>query len=438
MNRRATVVTYGCQMNVNDSAKIKAVLMNMGYSLEEKVENANLVIINTCTVRGGAAERVYGKLGQLKPLKERNRDMIIGVAGCLAQEKKAEIMELNPHVDIVFGNQNIHRLGEFIKRIEAKEENHVLLTDDIDETPPRIDVSFSGVVAYVSIAYGCSNKCSYCIVPYVRGKLRSVPMEDVVKEVESYLQKGHREIVLVGQNVNSYAKDIKGASFATLLRRVAAIEGKFRIRFISPHPAEFTDDVIAAIAEEPKISKSIHFPLQSGSTRILRAMYRNHTKERYLYWVDRLRERIKDISITTDIIVGFPGETEDDFQDTLDVVEKAKFDNSYMYMYSKRNFTPAALMSSQIPHEVKMDRLKRLINVQNRVSKAESEKYIGKLEEVLVEGPSPKNANVFTGRTDSNKFVLFDKGENRAGDFIDVKIDEAKTWTLYGKKVLNE
>ncbi len=435
MNKRATVVTYGCQMNVNDSAKIRAVLLGMGYAMEEKVENSDLVIINTCTVREGAAERVYGKLGQLKYLKEKNKNIIIGVAGCLAQERKREIMDLNPHVDIVFGNQNIHRLKEFITRIEAQEENHVLLTDGIDETPPRIDVSFSGVTAYVSIAYGCSNKCSYCIVPYVRGKLRSVPIEEILKEVRSYLEKGYKEIVLVGQNVNSYAKDIKGVSFAELLRKVAAMEGKFRIRFISPHPAEFTDDVISAIAEEPKICKSIHFPLQSGSSKILKAMYRNHTRERYLHWVKRLRDRINGISITTDIIVGFPGEGEEDFLDTLGVVEEAAFDNSYMYMYSKRNWTPAASLSNQIPGEVKMDRLKRLINLQNRVSKEQSESYIGKVEEVLVEGPSSKNPDKFTGRSDANKFVLFDKGDLKSGDFIKVKIESAKTWTLYGKVI---
>lgn len=424
-------------MNINDSAKMRAVLSKIGYKIIDDIDNSDLIIINTCTVREGAAERVYGRLGQLKILKEKRKDMIIGVAGCLAQEKKQEILDKNDHVDIVFGNQNIHRLAEFITRIENKEENHVVLTNDLDETPPRIDVEFSTVTAYVSITYGCSNKCSYCIVPYVRGKLRSVPIEKVLEEVKSYTDKGYKEIVLVGQNVNSYGKDIKDVTFAKLLREVAALPGDFRIRFISPHPAEFKDDVINAIAEEKKICKAIHFPLQSGSSKILKLMYRGYTKERFLYWVEKLREKIKGIEITTDIIVGFPGETEEDFLETLDVVKKAQFDNSYMYMYSKRNWTPAASMEDQIPHEVKMDRLKRLMNLQTHVSKEQSLKYLGNEEIVLVEGPSEKNHDVFTGRTDSNKFVLFPADKGLISKFVKIKIKEVKTWTLYGE-IVNE
>ncbi len=433
MEKKASIITYGCQMNINDSAKMRAVLSKIGYEMSDDVDNSDLVIINTCTVREGAAERVYGRLGQLKSLKEKRKNMIIGVAGCLAQEKKQEILDRNDHVDIVFGNQNIHRLAEFITRIENKEENHIVLTNDLDETPPRIDVEFSTVTAYVSITYGCSNKCSYCIVPYVRGKLRSVPIEKVLEEVKSYTDKGYKEIVLVGQNVNSYGKDIEDASFAKLLKEVASLPGDFRIRFISPHPAEFKDDVINVIAEEPKICKAIHFPLQSGSSKILKFMYRGYTKERFLYWVEKLREKIKNIEITTDIIVGFPGETEEDFLDTLDVVKKAQFDNSYMYMYSKRNWTPAASMENQIPHEVKMDRLKRLMNLQTHVSKERSLSYTGKEEVVLVEGPSAKNIEILTGRTDSNKFVLFKGDNNLKGKFVKVKVNSAKTWTLYGE-----
>lgn len=430
--KKANIATFGCQMNINDSAKMKAVLSKIGYEFIDNEEDADLIIMNTCTVRQGAADRVYARLSQMKNLKIANPNLIIGIAGCLAQEKKGDIIDKNKHVDFVIGNQNIHRLGEVVTRIENKEENHVIFTHDLDEVPPRIDVNFSSITAYVSITYGCSNKCSYCIVPYVRGKLRSVPMDDVIKEVRGYLSKGYKEIVLVGQNVNSYAKDLEGASFSMLLNKIGEIEGKFRLRFISPHPAEFKDDVIDAIANNRNICKAIHFPLQSGSSKILKMMFRNHTKERYLFWVDKLRDKIKNISITTDIIVGFPGESEEDYQETLDVVRKASFDNSYMYMYSKREWTPAAVMENQIPQDVKMDRLKRLIHLQSQVSKEESSQYIGSIQEVLVEGPSAKKKDVLTGRSDANKVVHF-KGDNSlAGTFVNVKIDEAKTWTLYG------
>lgn len=430
--KKANIATFGCQMNINDSAKMKAVLSKIGYEFIDNEEHADLIIMNTCTVRQGAADRVYARLSQMKNLKKVNPNLIIGIAGCLAQEKKGDIIDKNKHVDFVIGNQNIHRLGEVVSRIENKEENHVIFTHDLDEVPPRIDVNFSSITAYVSITYGCSNKCSYCIVPYVRGKLRSVPMDDVIKEVKDYLSKGYKEIVLVGQNVNSYAKDLKDASFSQLLNKIGEIEGKFRLRFISPHPAEFKDDVIDAIANNSNICKSIHFPLQSGSSRILKMMFRNHTKERFLFWVDKLRTKIKNIAITTDIIVGFPGESEKDYQETLDVVRKASFDNSYMYMYSKREWTPAAVMENQIPQDVKMDRLKRLIHLQSQVSKEESSQYLGTIQEVLVEGPSPKKREVLTGRSDANKVVHFKGDESLVGKFVNIKIEETKTWTLYG------
>jgi tRNA-2-methylthio-N6-dimethylallyladenosine synthase len=432
MKKKALILTYGCQMNINDSEKMKTVLTSINYDFTDDEREADLIIMNTCTVRQGAADRVYARLSQMKTLKELKNNLIIGVAGCLAQEKQSEILEKNKHANFVIGNQNIYRLPEIIKRIENQEENHIILTTDLDEIPPRIDASFSSIVAYVSITYGCSNKCSYCIVPYVRGKLRSVPIDDVLEEVKSYLIRGYKEIVLVGQNVNSYGKDLK-VKFSELLKRVSEIEGKFRIRFISPHPAEFTEDVIDVIANSSKICNSIHFPLQSGSSRILKKMFRNHTKERYIFWTDRLRERLEDLAITTDIIVGFPGETEEDFLDTLDVVEQASFDNSYMYMYSQRDFTPAAVMEEQIPHEVKLDRLKRLIKLQNRVSSYESKKYVDTVQEVLVERISPKNPELLEGRTDQNKIVHFSGNEAMIGQFVNVKILSSKTWTLYGE-----
>ena len=438
MSKKATVITYGCQMNVNESAKMKQILQTMGYEIIEDIDDSDLVFLNTCTVREGAAVKVYGKLGDLKRLKEeKNGKMIIGVTGCLAQEVRDEFIKKTPYVDLVLGNQNIGRIPDIIERIEKGENVHVVMVEDEDELPQRVDADFGDdIVASISITYGCNNYCTFCIVPYVRGMERSVPLHEIVKDVKKYTEKGYREILFLGQNVNSYGSDLADDTdnFAKLLRESAKIEGDFWIKYVSPHPKDFTDEVIEAIADNSKIARMLHLPLQSGSTKILNAMNRGYTKEEFITLAKKIKEKIPDIGLTTDIIVGFPGETEEDFQDTMDVVNEVGFENAFMFMYSKRSGTPAATMEEQVDEQVKSERLQQLMRLQNYKAKEESQKYLGKTVKVLVEGPSRKNPEMLTGRTSTHKIVLFKSpGTDLKGKFVNTKIYEAKTWTLYGE-----
>ena len=440
MEKRATVITYGCQMNVNESAKMTQMLKKMGYEMTEDIEDSDLVFLNTCTIREGAATKVYGKLGDLKRIKEeKSGNMIIGVTGCLAQEVRDEFIKRTPYVDLVLGNQNIGRIPDIIERIEKGEETHIVMVDDEDELPTRVDADFGDdIVASISITYGCNNYCTFCIVPYVRGMERSVPINEVVRDVEQYTKKGYKEILFLGQNVNSYGSDLadKSDNFAELLKRSAAVEGDFWIKYVSPHPKDFSDDVIDAIAKNSKIARMLHLPLQSGSTKILDAMNRGYTKEEYIKLAKKIKEKIPDIGLTTDIIVGFPGETDEDFQDTMDVVNEVGFENAYMFMYSKRTGTPAATMENQVDEKVKNERLQKLIRLQNMKAREESQKYLGQTIKVLVEGPSRKNPEMLTGRTSTHKVVLFkNNGKNLKGKFVNIKINDAKTWTLYGELV---
>jgi tRNA-i(6)A37 thiotransferase enzyme miaB len=438
VSKKATVITYGCQMNVNESAKMKQILQTMGYEIIEDIDDSDLVFLNTCTVREGAAVKVYGKLGDLKRLKEeKNGKMIIGVTGCLAQEVRDEFIKKTPYVDLVLGNQNIGRIPDIIERIEKGEDVHVVMVEDEDELPQRVDADFGDdIVASISITYGCNNYCTFCIVPYVRGMERSVPLHEIVKDVKKYTEKGYREILFLGQNVNSYGSDLADDTdnFAKLLRESAKIEGDFWIKYVSPHPKDFTDEVIEAIADNSKIARMLHLPLQSGSTKILNAMNRGYTKEEFITLAKKIKEKIPDIGLTTDIIVGFPGETEEDFQDTMDVVNEVGFENAFMFMYSKRSGTPAATMEEQVDEQVKSERLQQLMRLQNYKAKEESQKYLGKTVKVLVEGPSRKNPEMLTGRTSTHKIVLFKSpGTDLKGKFVNTKIYEAKTWTLYGE-----
>lgn len=432
--KKATVVTYGCQMNVNESAKIKKILKNLGYEITENLDETNAVFLNTCTVREGAATQIFGKLGELKHIKEKN-SAIIGVTGCFAQEQGSELVKKFPIIDIVLGNQNIGRLPQAIENIENNEGKHVVYTDDADVLPPRLDADFeSDQTASISITYGCNNFCTFCIVPYVRGRERSVPLEEVLHDVRQYVSKGAKEIILLGQNVNSYGRDFRNEdNFAKLLDEICKIEGDFIVRFVSPHPKDFGDDVIDVIARNPKISRCLHLPLQSGSTAILKKMNRGYSKEQYIALANKIKNKIPDVALTADIIVGFPGESEEDFQDTLDVVEQISFDNSFMFMYSIRKGTMAAKMQNQIDETIKNERLQRLIKLQNKCSLNESMKYLNKTVRVLVEGPSKKNKEVLTGRTSTNKVVLFRANPSLKGTFVNVKINECKTWTLYGE-----
>ena len=438
MSKKATVITYGCQMNVNESAKMKQILQTMGYEIVDDIDDSDLVFLNTCTVREGAAVKVYGKLGDLKRLKEKkNGKMIIGVTGCLAQEVRDEFIKKTPYVDLVLGNQNIGRIPDIIERLEKGEDVHVVMVEDEDELPQRVDADFGDdIVASISITYGCNNYCTFCIVPYVRGMERSVPLHEIVQDVKKYTEKGYKEILFLGQNVNSYGNDLADETdnFAKLLRESAKIEGDFWIKYVSPHPKDFTDEVIEAIADNSKIARMLHLPLQSGSTKILNAMNRGYTKEEFITLAKKIKEKIPDIGLTTDIIVGFPGETDEDFQDTMDVVNEVGFENAFMFMYSKRSGTPAATMEEQVDEQVKNERLQQLMRLQNYKAKEESQKYLGKTVKVLVEGPSRKNPEMLTGRTSTHKIVLFKSDRtDLKGKFVHTRIYEAKTWTLYGE-----
>jgi tRNA-i(6)A37 thiotransferase enzyme miaB len=438
VSKKATVITYGCQMNVNESAKMKQILQKMGYEIVDDIDDSDLVFLNTCTVREGAAVKVYGKLGDLKRLKEKkNGKMIIGVTGCLAQEVRDEFIKKTPYVDLVLGNQNIGRIPDIIERLEKGEDVHVVMVEDEDELPQRVDADFGDdIVASISITYGCNNYCTFCIVPYVRGMERSVPLHEIVQDVKKYTEKGYKEILFLGQNVNSYGSDLADETdnFAKLLRESAKIEGDFWIKYVSPHPKDFTDEVIEAIADNSKIARMLHLPLQSGSTKILNAMNRGYTKEEFITLAKKIKEKIPDIGLTTDIIVGFPGETDEDFQDTMDVVNEVGFENAFMFMYSKRSGTPAATMEEQVEEQVKSERLQQLMRLQNYKAKEESQKYLGKTVKVLVEGPSRKNPEMLTGRTSTHKIVLFKSDRtDLKGKFVHTRIYEAKTWTLYGE-----
>lgn len=434
MTKKATVITYGCQMNVNESAKIKKILENLGYELTDNIEETDIAFLNTCTVREGAATQIYGKLGEIKRVREERGTKIV-VTGCFAQEQGRELIKKFNYIDIVMGNQNIGRIPEAIEEIENRSSKHVVMTDYEDELPPRIDADFeSKKTASIAITYGCNNFCTYCIVPYVRGRERSVPMAELIEEARELVKKGYKEIILLGQNVNSYGKGLsENETFANLLQNICDIEGDFIIRFVSPHPRDFTDDVIDVIAKNPKIARSLHLPLQSGSTRVLKLMNRGYSKEQYIALAEKIKERIPGVSLTADIIVGFPQETEEDFIDTLDVVEKVGFETSFMFMYSIRKGTKAAVMEGQIDDEVKKDRLHRLMSLQNSISKKLSMEYEGKTERVLVEGPSKKNKDMLSSRTSTNKIVLFKGDPSLEGQFVNVKIKECKTWTLYGE-----
>ena len=437
MSKKATIITYGCQMNVNESAKMKQMFQNMGYEMTDEIKESNVVFLNTCTIREGAAIKVYGKLGELKTLKEkRNGDLIIGVTGCLAQEVREEFIKKTPFVDLVIGNQNIAKIPDSIEKIQSGEIEHIVLVDDEDELPKRVDADFGDdSIASISITYGCNNFCTFCIVPYVRGMERSVPLREILYDVEQYVKKGYKEILFLGQNVNSYGSDRLDMkeNFALLLEKSAKVEGDFWVKYISPHPKDFSDDVIDVIAKNPKISRMLHLPLQSGSTKILDAMSRGYTKEEFIALAKKIKERIPDIGLSTDIIVGFPGETDEDFQDTLDVVNEVGFENAYMFSYSKRTGTPAATMEDQVDEDVKTERLQQLIRLQNSRTKKESTRYLNETVKVLVDGPSRKNKEMLSGRTSTHKIVLFKGDKELIGKFVNIKINETKTWTLYGE-----
>lgn len=428
--------TMGCKLNENDSEKIAGMLTEMGYEEADSIQNANIVVFNTCCVRENAEEKLFGKLGELKNLKEAN-NMIICLGGCMSQEKHIvdKVKQSYKHVDIVFGTHNIHKLPEMIleKLVNNKKVFDVWNIDgDIVEGLPVKRTNDRN--ALVTIMYGCNNFCSYCIVPYTRGRERSRKPEDILNEIRELAAQGYKEIMLLGQNVNSYNGG-DGYNFSNLLYDIDKIEGIDIVRFMSPHPKDFTDDVIEAIANCDSVCKVIHLPLQSGSTNVLKLMNRKYTKEQYLALVDRIRSKVKDVSFTTDIIVGFPGETEEDFEETLDVVSKVKFDQVFMFIYSVRKGTAAEKMPNHVPEEIKSERFSRLKTLADSITAEETKKYVGTIQKVLVEGESKTNKDMLTGRTRSYKVVNFEGDKSLIGKEVEIKITSEHTWFLKGEVV---
>ena len=434
--RRYLLRTFGCQMNEHDSERIAGLLTADGYVSTEDAEDASVVVFNTCAIRENADNRLYGNLGHLRPLKQKNPRMRIVVAGCLAQKDGGTIQRRAPWVDVVIGTHALPGLLDLLHRAET--DGPQMDVSEVTEVFPSALPALRGVShhAWVSIAVGCDNACTFCIVPLVRGPQVSRSIGDVLAEVQGLARRGVVEITLLGQNVNTFGRDltVPGAPrrplFAELLRAVNEVEGLRRIRFTSPHPHDFTPDVIDAMAESPKVCEHIHFPLQSGSDRVLRAMQRSYRRERYLEWLERIRAAIPDIAVSTDIIVGFPGETADDFEGTLDLVRRARFDQAFTFQYSPRPGTRAATMEDQVPKPVVQERFDRLVPLQEAIALERMRAQVGSTAEVLVEGTGRKGRA--QGRTRTNRVVHLD-GEHAPGTFLDARIVAAHPHHLDGE-----
>ena len=430
------VVNFGCQMNAKDAEKLAGILNKIGY-VEAETEEADFVLYNTCTVRENANLKVYGRLGHLKTLKKKNPDMLIALCGCMMQEQEVvdKIKESYRFVDIIFGTHNIFKFAELLKaRLDSGEMIIDIwkdTTEIVEDLPAERKYSFK---CGVNIMYGCNNFCTYCIVPYVRGRERSREIADIVREVEDLVADGVVEIMLLGQNVNSYGKTLEPkVSFADLLKELEKVEGLERIRFMTPHPKDITDDFIEVLANSKKICNHLHLPLQSGSTRLLKKMNRHYTKERYLEIVNQVRERIPNIAITTDIIVGFPGETEEDFLETMDVVEKAQYDGAFTFIYSKRTGTPAAVMPDQVPEDVVKERFDRLLARVQEISSKSHGQLQGTTQTVLIEEVNHQDPSMVTGRLTNNTTVHLKGNEKMIGKIFRVNLVESKGFYYIGE-----
>ena len=423
-------------MNVHESEKIAGQLRDLGYEETQIAEDANVIVFNTCCVRENAEQHAFGNIGMYKKLKKEKRDLIIAVCGCMTQQGEfaKKLSATFPFVDVIIGTYNIDEFGKILQKTIDTKKRVVEILDKNGEICEEITPYRSSYPnAWVNIAYGCNNFCSYCIVPYVRGRERSRLPENVVDEVKNLVNEGYKEITLLGQNVNSYGHDLKnGVSFSSLLDEIGKIDGKFRLRFMSNHPKDLTEDVIEAIKRNPHACHAIHLPVQSGSNRILSLMNRRYSVEKYLSQIDSIRKIIPDCAITSDIIVGFPTETENDFLDTVNLVEKVKFDGAFTFVYSKREGTKAAVMEGQIDPEIQKDRIMRLIDVQNDLNRKESLTYIGKTVEILVEDFDEKK-NSYLGRDERGKMAYFSYDKNLIGKFVNVKITSAGGMSLMGE-----
>ena len=434
----AFVMTFGCQQNEADSEKIAGMAESMGYEIVSSPENAYLIVVNTCAIREHAELKALSTIGQYKHIKQKNPELVIAVCGCMVtQEHRVNDIKFKyPYVDFVFSTSAIHRLPELLstkivrgKRLYCTDEDYSVA----EGLPIRRESYYR---AWVSIMYGCNNFCTYCIVPYVRGRERSRRKEDIIAEVRQLVAEGYKDITLLGQNVNSYGKDMGfDYDFADLLDELAKIEGDYVLHFMTSHPKDATKKLVDVIANNERIAKQFHLPLQSGSNRILKAMNRHYQMDRYLDIVDYMKEKIPDIVITTDIIVGFPGETEEDFEGTLNALNRVRYDMIYSFIYSPRKGTPAAEMPDQVPQDVQSERFRRLLDLQNEIAYEINQKYLGKTIRVLCDGRSKNNPDVLCGRTEGNKIVLFDGTAANEGKYLNIKITKCETFALIGEIV---
>ncbi len=434
--RKALTETYGCQQNENDTERIRGMLAAAGFEFTEDQNEADVIIYNTCAVRENAEQKVFGRLGILKHMKEQRRDVIIGLCGCMVQQPHIteKIRKIHPQVNLIFGTHELYRMPELLHTAMHRKKAVVSIADSegrIAESVPMLrDYTQK---AWVSVMYGCNNFCSYCIVPYVRGRERSREPEAVLKEVKELVANGTTEISLLGQNVNSYGKDLeRDIDFADLIRMVNDVEGVKRIRFMTSHPKDFSDRLLEAMRDCDKVCKQLHLPFQAGSDRVLKEMNRHYTKEEYIAKIEKAKAAIPGLSLSTDIIVGFPTETNEDFKETLDVLIRVEFDNIFSFIYSRREGTPAAKMDFVLSEEEIHRNFDELLSVQNEISKRKNDAYVGRIEEVLVDGASKTDENVLSGRCDSSKIVNFKGDPSLVGQYVKVKITESHTWSLNG------
>ena len=438
MSQKYHIVTYGCQMNVHESEKIAGILQRMGYVETAANDEADIIVFNTCCIRENAENHAFGNIGALKKLKKQNPELIIAVGGCMTQEKgKTEILKKKfPFIDIMFGALNFEELETLINRKIQERKKVVSIRETAGEIVEDVEpYRTSYPNAWVNITYGCNNFCSYCIVPYVRGRERSRKPERILQEVRSLVQAGYKEITLLGQNVNSYGADgTTGMNFAQLLDAVAQIDGAFRLRFMTSHPKDFNEDVVKVMQKHDKICKLVHLPVQSGSNTVLSAMNRRYTREKYLQEIQMLRAHIPNAEVTTDIIVGFPGETEEDYLLTEDLVKQVDFASAFTFVYSKRQGTKAATMDGQIPEDIQKDRIMRLVELVNTLTRKKSEKYLGKIITILCEDYDEKKG-LYMGRDEFGRMGYFESTTNAIGQFVNLRITKANGISLYGERM---
>ena len=435
-NKKAMVITYGCQQNENDSERIKGMLVKMGYSMTNEKEEADVIIFNTCAVRENAELKLKGNVGALKYLKAKKPHLIIGVCGCMMQQEEIskEIFRKWKHISIIFGTHALYQFPELIQTAKNGVRTYDVFEDDgkiAEDLPVKRDDKYK---AWVTIMYGCNNFCSYCIVPYVRGRERSRSAEDVLNEIRCLAKDGYKEVTLLGQNVNSYGNDLKdGISFAELLRKVNEVEGIERIRFATSHPKDISDELILAMAECDKVCKQLHLPFQAGSNKTLKEMNRSYTREKYLDIIRKLREKMPDIALTSDVIVGFPTETNEDFEETLSLVKEVRYDNLFTFIYSKRKGTRAEKLTPVLSGAEIQKNFDRLVELQNRISREINDTYLGKVLPVFIDGESKTDKSVLQGRTDSNKVVNIKGDKSLIGKIANVRITQIRTWSLVGE-----